>query len=115
MANYNVKILQAATDDLEVIFLFIAANSKTAALKWHDVLIDKANSLTVFPKIGIRVSDKKMASLEFRMLPIKNYILFYRVLEKEKEVIILRVLDAKRDYPRIYKDYLVQNDSNNIE
>nr|WP_312577154.1 hypothetical protein [Sedimentibacter sp.] len=27
------------------------------------------------------------------------------------EVIILRVLDAKRDYPRIFKDYTIQSDS----
>ncbi|MBP1926145.1 toxin ParE1/3/4 [Sedimentibacter acidaminivorans] len=111
MENYNVKFLQTAIDDLEKIIIYIAADSKDAAIRWHDNLIEKLNRLTLFPKMGIKIADKKMASLEFRMLPIKNYILFYRVFEKEKEVIILRVLDAKRDYPRIFKDYTIQSDS----
>ncbi len=111
MEKYNVRFLQAAIEDLEKIVIYIAANNKDAAIKWHDNLIEKSNRLALFPKMGIKIADKKISPLEFRMLPIKNYILFYRVFEEKEEVIILRVLDAKRDYPRIFKDYTIQSDS----
>lgn len=38
------------------------------------------------------------------MLPIENYIVFYKIFEQQKEVTILRVLNAKRDYPNLFKE-----------
>lgn len=110
MAKYKVKFLQSALNDLEEIVLYIAADSKDRALKWHDYLIEKANNLALFPNRGISVPDRKLAHLDYRMFLVGNHIIFYKVYEKNKEVIILRILDAKRDYPQFFKNYVVKKD-----
>jgi len=100
METYDVQFLQEALDDLEEIVLYIAQNSRQAALCMHDKIIDKANDLTVFPKRGRLVPDNKMAAAGYRMLGIKPYIAFYRVIKKN--VFIYRVLHGATNYPLLY-------------
>ena len=100
METYDVKFLQEALDDLEEIVLYIAQDSRQAALRMHGEIIDKANDLTVFPKRGRLVPDNKMAAAGYRMLGIKPYIAFYRVIKKN--VFIYRVLHGATNYPLLY-------------
>ncbi len=90
--------------DLEEIILYIASDNSESALKWHNMLMSKINNLSTFPEIGRIVPDKKIRKFDFRMLPIENYIVFYKIFEQQKEVTILRVLNAKRDYPNLFKE-----------
>ena len=101
METYDVRFLQEALDDLEEIILYIAQDSRQAALRMHDKIIDKANDLTVFPKRGRLVPDKKMAAAGYRMLGIKPYIAFYRVVGQN--VFIYRVLHGATNYPLLYE------------
>ena len=55
METYDVRFLQEAFEDLEEIILYISRDSRQAALRMHDKIIEKANDLTVFPKRGGRV------------------------------------------------------------
>jgi plasmid stabilization system protein ParE len=100
METYDVQFLQEALDDLEEIVLYIAQDSRQAALRMHDKIIDKANDLTVFPKRGRLVPDKKMSAAGYRMLGIKPYIAFYRVVERN--VFVYRVLHGAANYPLLY-------------
>ena len=100
METYDVQFLQEAMDDLEEIVLYIAQDSRQAALRMHDKIIEKANDLTTFPKRGRLVPDKKMAAAGYRMLGIKPYIAFYRVVERN--VFIYRVLHGATNYPLLY-------------
>jgi plasmid stabilization system protein ParE len=101
METYDVRFLQEAFDDLEEIVLYIAQDSRQAALRMHDKIIEKANDLTVFPKRGRLVPDKKMAAAGYRMLGIKPYIAFYRVVGRI--VFIYRVLHGATNYPLLYE------------
>ena len=101
METYDVRFLQEALDDLEEIVLYIAQDSPQAALRMHDRIVEKANDLTVFPKRGRLVPDKKMAAAGYRMLGIKPYIAFYRVIERC--VFIYRVLHGAANYPLLYE------------
>ena len=101
METYNVKFLQDALDDLEEIILFIAQNSRSAAIKMHDRIIEKANDLSVFPKRGRPVPDKKMSEAGYRMLAVKPYITFYRVIGRN--VFIYRVIHGASNYPKLYE------------
>ena len=74
METYEVLFLKEALDDLEEIVLYIAQDSTQAALRMHSKIIEKANELSVFPKRGRLVPDKKMATAGYRMLGIKPYI-----------------------------------------
>ena len=81
METFDVHFLQDAMDDLEEIVLYIAKDRRQAALRMHDKIIEKVNDLTVFPKRGRLVPDKKIAAAEYRMLSIKPYIAFYRIVD----------------------------------
>ena len=107
MEIYDVRFLGEALDDLEEIVLYIAQDSRTAALRMHDRIVDKANDLSVFPKRGRPVPDKKMSAAGYRMLGIKPYIAFYRVVDRN--VFIYRVLHGAANYPLLY-DKMAQAD-----
>jgi len=100
METYDVRFLSEALDDLEEIVLYIAGDSRSAALSMHDRIIEKANDLATFPKRGRLVPDKKMSAAGYRMLGIKPYIAFYRIVDKT--VFIYRVLHGATNYPLLY-------------
>ena len=100
MEVYDVRFLQEALDDVEEIVLYIAGDSRQAALCMHEKIIDKANDLAIFPKRGRLVPDKKMAEAGYRMLGIKPYIAFYRVVGNG--VFIYRVLHGATNFPLLY-------------
>ena len=104
MESYDVLFLQEALDDLEEIVLYIAQDSRQAALRMHDKIVETANDLTVFPKRGRLVPDKKMAAAGYRMLAIKPYIAFYRI--NNKNVFMYRILHGAVNYPLLYKKML---------
>ena len=105
METHDVHFLKEALDDLEEIVLYIAQDSRQAALRMHDKIIDKANDLSVFPKRGRLVPDKKMAAAGYRMVGIKPYIAFYRVLGQN--VFIYRVLHGATNYPLLYEQMVL--------
>ncbi len=99
MEKYKVVFLQSALDDLEEIVLYIAKDSKKNAMKMHDKIIETANRLETFPKLGLLVPDKKLGESGFRMIAINKYLLFYKVYPEEVD--ILRVLHGARDCPKL--------------
>jgi len=101
METYEVRFLQEALDDLEEIVLYIAQDNRSAALRMHEKIIEKANDLTIFPKRGRLVPDKKMSAVGYRMLVVKPYIIFYRVIDSN--VFIYRVLHGAVNYPLLYE------------
>ena len=100
MEIYEVRFLQEALEDLEEIVLYIAQDNTAAALRMHDEIIRKADDLTIFPKRGRLVPDKKMGSAGYRMLLINPYIAFYRIIDRS--VFIYRVLHGATHYPMLY-------------
>lgn len=100
MEKYRVTFLQSALDDIEDIVLYIAKDSKKNALLMHDKIIEVANRLETFPKLGVQVPDKKMSERGFRMIAVDKYLLFYKIYSEE--ICILRVLHGARDYPKLF-------------
>ena len=96
-----MRFLQEALEDLEEIVLYTAQDSRKAALSMHDEIVKKANDLAVFPKRGRLVPENKMAAAGYRMLGIKPYIAFYRVIGRI--VYIYRVLHGAINYPLLYE------------
>ena len=101
METYNTCFLQEALEDLEEIILYIAQDSPAAALRMHDIIIEKTNALKTFPKRGRLVPDKKMSAAGYRMLLIKPYIAFYRIIEHN--VFIYRVMHGAANYYMLYE------------
>ena len=107
MEHYDVRFLKEALDDLEEIILYIAQDSRQAAMNMHDEIVHKANDLTIFPKRGRAVPDRKIAAAGYRMLEIKPYIAFYRILDRT--VFIYRILHGATNYPLLYEKMAQQN------
>ena len=101
MEIYEVRFLQEALDDLEEIVLYVARDSRVAALRMHDKIIECARDLETFPKRGRLVPDKKMSEAGYRMLGIKPYIALYRVIGRN--IFIYRVLHGATNYPLLYE------------
>ena len=109
MEVYDVRFLQEALDDLEEIVLYIAQDNRAAALRIHDEIINKANDLSIFPKRGRPVPDEKMRKAGYRMLLIKPYIAFYRVIDRN--VFIYRVIHGATNYPMLYEKMAQANNN----
>lgn len=102
MTAYKVRLLTEAMTDLEEIILYIASDSPKAANKFHDTVMEKLNGLALFPKRAPLVPDKKMSIAGFRMLGIKPYIAFYRILGQD--VFVYRILHGATNYPLLYEN-----------
>ena len=113
METYEVKFLQEALEDLEEIILFIAHDSRAAAILMHDMILKKTNDLSVFPKRGRPVPDVKMSEAGYRMLGIKPYIAFYRVIDRN--VYIYRFIHGASNYPMLYVKMMLAIDEFDAE
>ena len=113
MERYEVSFLEEAQEDLDEIILFIAQNSRAAAIRMHDRIIDKAKDLSLFPKRGRPVPDKKMSDAGYRMLAIKPYIAFYRIIGRN--VFIYRVIHGASNYPMLYEKMAQSTNEINLE
>ena len=104
MEKYEVRFLQEALDDLEEIVIYIARNNREAALRVHDEIMEKADELSVFPRCGRPVPDAKMNKAGYRMLLVRPYIAFYRIIDFN--VFIYRVVHGATNYPLLYDKIL---------
>lgn len=102
MKDYKVRFLEDAVNDLEEIVLYISTDSIGRAVKWRDNILEIATKLSSFPFMGAVVQDKKISRLGYRMIPVNNYTIFYKVYEEADEVVILRVLSGAKDYPSLF-------------
>ena len=56
------------------------------------------------PRIRSLVQDKYLASLGYRLINVKNYMIFYIIDEDEKYIKIIRFLYNKRNWMSLLKD-----------
>jgi plasmid stabilization system protein ParE len=99
MPAYNVDILPIARDDIAEIYHYIAMDNPNAALRVTDEIMDKIDTLGEFPERCPIVPDRALAQQGYRMLIIKNYLVFFKVFKSQ--VLVFRVLHGKRDYPQL--------------
>ena len=101
--TYKVYITSDAHRDLSDITGYIKnklCNSKAA----NDFLseIEKYyEELKSNPLMFERCRDARLNAMGYRKIPIKNYICFYKVDEKEKTVYIMRIIYGRRDYGKL--------------
>jgi len=103
MESYNVCITEPAESDLRDIARYISSqlNAPKAALNTIRAINDAITKLETNALIYPLVRDDYLASLGYRLLVVKNYIVFYVVNEKEKSVDVDRILCSRRDWQNI--------------
>ena len=96
MERYSVKIFPAAQNDMREIVDYLNTLSPDAAVKYYDLFIEKIETLATMPERCPLLKDIQLRLRGYRMLLVKNYIVFYVINEKTVE--IRRVLYARRYY-----------------
>lgn len=100
---YKLVYLPIAKSDIDNIIHYIAINlqNKSAAKKLAESFIDGANSILNFPYGSSIYQPIGILKNEYRSIRIKNFLMFYTIDEKEKLVIVVRVLYQKRNINNI--------------
>ncbi|MEA4900538.1 type II toxin-antitoxin system RelE/ParE family toxin [Desulfitobacterium sp.] len=94
--KYRIEYLPVAQDDLTSIVEYIQVDDPLAAMNFLDVVDKTISKLAYFPYLGAIPKDIRLMHLNYRVLIIDNYLVFYVVLEEVVE--IRRILHGKRQY-----------------
>jgi len=97
---YQLIFLPIARQDMIDIVQYISHNlsNPLAASALANEMVEAAEQLCSFPYINVVHQTKKPLKHEYRKLFVKKYIMFYCVDEKEKLIMIARVIYARRDH-----------------
>jgi toxin ParE1/3/4 len=96
MSQYRVS--DAASSDLEEIWLFIAQDDPDAADRFIRTVVCRFPTLGSMPHLG---RHREELSARLRSFPVGNYVIFYRPMENGIEVV--RVLHGARDLPPLFE------------
>jgi toxin ParE1/3/4 len=106
MSKFNVLWTRTAEQDLEGIIEYIARDSVDNALKALHAIRSKASKLATLPDRGRVVPEMKVCGIStYRELVIPPWRIIYRT--ESKTVIVLAVIDARRNLEDILLDRLL--------
>ncbi len=90
--KYNVKIYRRAYRELDGIYAYIAGNlaAPEAAEKMIDSIEEAILSLETFPERGAVRKTGIYAARDYKQLFVKNYVIVYRIVEKEVHIVTVR-------------------------
>lgn len=103
--KYSIEFTDTAKSDLRNIAFYIAEESKDKdiAKRFVKELTDQCARLEDFPLSGSIPQDRTLASMEYRFLMDKEYLIFYCLDEAKGKVYVNAVFNAKKDYTRVLK------------
>jgi toxin ParE1/3/4 len=95
--KYSIQYLPIAQQDLIDIRNYINQDNPVAALKLINDFDEAIAKLEDFPLLGVTPKDLRLKSLNYRMLVVDSYLVFY--VFKDEMVEIRRIIHGKRKYP----------------
>jgi toxin ParE1/3/4 len=104
MAQYRVDVSEPAENDLKDIVRYIASqlSAPVSALRMMELLEEAMASLSDMPQRRCPlVADERLSQMGYRKLPMKDYIVFFSIDEKNKVFDVERILYGRRDWLRI--------------
>ena len=98
---YIIKYARSYQEDLNSSLKYIRSNLQNpiAAKKLKEEVINKCKKIKENPLFYPAVSDKYLSSKGYRFLLVNNYMIFFKV--KEKEIEVIRFLYGYRDWMNI--------------
>lgn len=98
--KYSIIRTDKADEQLREIIFYIADDSGSidVALNYLDKIEKAINSLEDFPMSGSIPRYSILKKQGFRVLIVERHLVFYKVNEDRKEVIIYAVVDGRREY-----------------
>ena len=100
MDKYEVRLMNQALQDLDEIYGYIASRLQEPDVA-ADLLETLASENLSLEYLPYRCSERRTGSFAnsgYRHLMVKNYIVFYRIDEAEKQVLIVTVRYARSSF-----------------
>lgn len=102
--KYKIVRTDTADAGLRKIVLYIAQNfGNDMALKKLDEIEDRIQQLGDNPDLGINPRYLVLKRQGYKVLVFEKDLVFYKVNEAQKEVIIYAVVDQRQDYLNIIR------------
>lgn len=98
--KYSVIRTDKADEQLRDIIFYIADDSGSVdiALNYLDKMEKAINSLKDFLMSGSLPRYSILKKQGFRVLIVEKHLVFYKVYEDKKEVVIYAIVDGRREY-----------------
>ncbi|MAD40792.1 MAG: hypothetical protein CL623_00150 [Arcobacter sp.] len=94
---HNIKYSNKAYVDIVEAIDYIASTSKINALDYLVRYEEKIELLRSNPYMGIECKNK-LIKRDCRIIVHESHIIIYKVLNKEKEILIIRIFHSSVDY-----------------
>ena len=103
---YRLKFSKLYDTDVDSSYNYITNNLQApmAAENLIKETILKLEKIKENPKIRPLVHDKYLATLGYRSMKVKNYLIFYIIGDDNKTVKIVRFLYGKRNWMNLLKE-----------
>ena len=100
MKHYKILVSETYHKDLKNIIHYILHNFDVpfTASDLLDKIESTVFSLSTMPHRYRLVDDSYLRNKEFRKCLVKNYIIFYKVHEENKTVMVHRILHARQNW-----------------
>ena len=98
--TYRVVLAARASGDLRAIFDYIEPQSLQNAALVIERLLQAIDALATLPHRYPVVSGRRRPRNETRLMPVRPYLVYYRVIESDKVVLISEVRHGARRRPR---------------
>lgn len=97
--KYKLIILPEAQTDIRNIIFYITSElaSPQAAMRLQSIFKDTINSLADFPKRIKLVDEQPWREAGVRRIRVKNYYIYFVIVEEEHAVKIMAVIYTRRD------------------
>ncbi len=97
--TYSIEVSDTAEKDILEIFEYITyvLGSKTTATKYLNLIEEYVFSLNTFPERFQKYDKEPWYSRGLRCMPVKNFVVCYIPNKQTQQVIVTRVLYARRN------------------
>lgn len=101
--KYQVLRTDKANDQLHDIIQYIASDSGSidTALDYLDRLEAAVMTLEASPRIGVTPRYSTLKRRGYLVLIVERHLIFYKVDDENKRVVIYAVVDSRREYRRL--------------
>ena len=97
--NFRVRLTPQVLADLEQIHGFISRDSPQNAASRIERILDAIDLLEIFPHRTVVERQTSALRYPVRSLPVKPYVIYFRVIEDERVVVIRHIRHGARQKP----------------
>ena len=98
MQSFKVKFTEKAIENLIDITEYLNKFSPETALKYYNLIRERANSLNIFSTGYPLVRNERLREIGIRWTYARNYTIFFTVDEENNIVYIESIMHSRRAY-----------------